>query len=580
MAVPELYRRAVDGLRAGAPAEHLMRLAWWMVGVAVVGAVFRTASRVSILNGARDVELSLRAQLYGHLTQHGPDFFNRFPTGDLMSRATNDLTQVRLMLGPGLLNVINAIVRYGLGITLMARIDWRLTCLSFVVYPPAVLLMRRLGRALFARNRAQQASLGALSSVIQENLAASALVRAYAIEPEQIRKFGEHNASYLARNLDLSWLRSGMFRVASSVSSLGMLLVALFGANQVLGGRLSLGAVVAMMEYMALLSEPTFAMGWILNLWQRGLSSLARLEEVMAAPVEVQGGEGTLPRGPLDLEVEGLAVDHGDGRGLTNLNFKLAAGGTLGIVGTIGSGKSTLVRALLRLTPHQGTVRLGGIDSRALSLDALREAFAYVPQNPTLLSKSLFDNVAFGAKAATGRTASAGAPPVDQAQVRAALRAAAMEAEALALPQGLDTPIGERGVTLSGGQKQRCAIARALLRDAPILLLDDALSAVDTQTEAKILEALRKAQRGRTTILVTHRVSTVAHADSILVLHQGQVVQQGTHDELLAQGGRYAEMVDKQKHGGDAADAPHASHGEGTRASLQGAAGTGHKERP
>lgn len=536
LAIPELFRRAIDGLQRGEPAGHLTRIAMWMVGVAVLGASFRTLSRIAILNGARDVELSLRTEFYAVLTAQGPDFFARHPTGDLMSRATNDLTQVRLMLGPGLLNVVNTLVAYGATVPLMARIDWRLTLLAFLVYPPAVFLMRRLGRALYQKNRTQQASLGALSNVVQENLAANALVRAFAVEAEQTRKFDARNEAYLEDNLALAWLRSGMFRVSASVSSVGMLLVALFGAREVMQGRITLGDVVALVEYMALLSGPTFALGWVLSLWQRGLSSMARLDEVLRTVSQVRGGDVTRASEAVPvLEARGLTVDHGDGRGVFDVDFVLEPGQTLGLVGPIGSGKSTLLRALMRLLPHRGELRLDGVESRTLTLEALRASFAFVPQNSTLLSKTLADNIAFGTPAAT------------RADVERALDVAAMLGEARALPQGLETPIGERGVTLSGGQKQRCAIARALLRQSPVLLLDDALSAVDTATEAQILAALRARGADQSTVVVAHRLTSVRHADLILVLDDGRVVERGNHASLVAQGGLYAEMAARQR---------------------------------
>lgn len=536
LAIPELFRRAIDGLQRGEPASQLTHIALMMVGIAVLGATFRTLSRIAILNGARDVELSLRTEFYAALTAQGPDFFARHPTGDLMSRATNDLTQVRLMLGPGLLNVVNTLVAYGATVPLMARINGRLTLLAFLVYPPAVFLMRRLGRALYQKNRTQQASLGALSNVVQENLAANALVRAFAVEAEQTRKFDRRNEAYLQDNLALAWLRSGMFRVSASVSSVGMLLVALFGAREVMQNRLSLGDVVALVEYMALLSGPTFALGWVLSLWQRGLASMNRLDEVLRVQATVRGGELTRSDKVVPvLEAVGVTVDHGDGRGVFGVDFVLRPGQTLGIVGSIGSGKSTLLRAMLRLLPHEGELRLDGTDSRKLTLDALRATFAYVPQNPTLLSKSIEDNIAFGT------------PGARTDEVEQALRVAAMLDEALALPEGLATQIGERGVTLSGGQKQRCAIARALLRNSPVLVLDDALSAVDTATEARILTALRARNAMQSTVVVAHRLTSVRHADVILVFDNGRVVERGNHAELIARDGVYAEMASRQR---------------------------------
>ena len=535
MAIPQLFRLAIDGLRAHETAQNLRSIAWTMVAVAVLGAIFRTLSRVHILYAARDVELGLRAQYYAHLTHLDEDFYQAYPTGDLMSRATNDLTQVRLMLGPGILNLVNTAVAYCAAIPLMAAIDLRLTCIACVVYPPALYLMRQLGRALYRRNRQQQEALGELSNVVQENLSAATVVRAFAIEPEQIRKFSAMNDRYLAANVRLAWIRSGMFRLGMSLASLGMLAVTFFGARSVLDNALSMGDIVALLEYMALLSGPTFALGWVLSMWQRGRASLARIDDVLSIKPTIRSGAESLAPGPRALTVDAASVHYGARMALADISFTLPPGKTLGIVGAIGSGKSTLAQALMRLVPLSGgRVLLDGQATETLDLQDVRRSFAYVPQNAGLLNKSLADNVAFGR------------PDASRQAIEEVLALASFTEDIRALPQGLDTPVGERGVTLSGGQKQRCALARALLLERPILLLDDSLSAVDTQTEQRILTALRSHQANRSTIIIAHRTTSVEHADEIIVLDRGRVVERGDHAALLQQGGIYADMVRRQ----------------------------------
>lgn len=536
MAVPQLFRIAVDDIKRGGTFGDLRRVALLLVAVAAAGAVFRTFSRIHILYAARDVELSLRCAFYSHLTKLEPGFFQRHPTGDLMSRPTNDLTQVRLMLGPGFLNIVNTFVAYATAIPLMVMISGKLTLVAFATYPPAMLLMRQMGKRMYQRNRKQQEALGSLSNFVQENLSGAQLVRAFAIEDEQTRRFEALNARYYDTNIDLAWTRSGMFRLSMSLASVAILCAVYFGAHDVLAGRLSVGDIVALVEYMALLSWPTFALGWVLSLWQRGLASMARIEEILSVAPQVTSGTLSPPEIAPDLHVRGLTVRYDERRALDDVSVELRAGQVLGIVGPIGSGKSTLVRALLRLVEvPAGAIVLGGHDILDLDLNRLRRMFAYVPQNPGLFSKTVAENVAFGAPEA----------PLDD--VRAALTASVFDADLKALPQGLDTPVGERGITLSGGQKQRTALARALLLDPPLLLLDDALSAVDTETEAAILGHLQRLWKARSTVIVAHRISAVQHADSIIVLDKGKIVERGTHRELVQLGGLYASMAHRQE---------------------------------
>lgn len=515
----------------------LQRIAGMLVLLALAGAFFRTLSRIHILYAGRDVELSVRSAFYARLTEQTPAFFQSHATGDLMSRITNDLTQIRLMLGPGLLNLVNTLVAYSVAIPLMLLISVKLTCIIFTIYPPTLLLIRFLGRQLYVRNRRQQQSLGQLSNLIQENLVAAPLVRAFGIEQTQKQHFDARNAQYFQHNLGMIWIRTHLFRIAMSLASVSTLLAVYFGAYDIVKSQLTLGQIIAIVEYMALLSGPTFSLGWVSSLWQRGVASMARIDEIMDETPEIRPGQDAPGHLAAELTLRHLHVGYpGQPAILQDLDLQIPVGQTLGIVGPIGSGKTTLLRALLRLintAPKQ--IYLGGHDITKLTFTSLRHMFAYVPQNPSLFSKSLQENIAFGQ------------PDSTKDQILHALNLAAFDTDLQMLSEGLQTPIGERGLTLSGGQKQRCAIARALLLNAPILLLDDALSAVDTQTEARILKNLQNTRQGKTTLIVTHRLSAVEHADHIIVLEQGRIVQQGTPAQLRSQPGLYAQLAQQHR---------------------------------
>lgn len=536
MTVPQLFRFAVDALHQGAPLTDLRVLALTLILIALCGAVFRTLSRIHIFYAARDVEMDLRCDFYRHLSGQQPSFFTDHPTGDLMSRATNDLGQVRLLLGPGVLNVINTTIAYCQAIPLMLLISGKLTLLVLALYPPGLLLMRYLAWQLFRRTRAQQQVMGDLSSFVQENLAGAHVVRAFKLEQAQQKQFEQLNKGYYEASVRLAWVRSGVFRVVITLGNVGVLLAVYFGAREALMLRLSLGELVAMVEYMALLTWPTFALGWMLSAWQRGAAAMSRLSEVLDVEPTVRSGEAKPSELMPSVDIHGLRLSLGGREVLRGINVSVPPGATLGVVGPIGGGKTLLAQCMLRLldvSPQQ--VYIGGVDVTDLDLGSLRERFGYVPQDHTLFSKTVAENVAFGH------------PGLARAEIEAAVAAAALDGDLEAFPKGLDTPVGERGITLSGGQKQRLAIARALVLDPPILVLDDALSSVDAVTEATILERLRKSRQGRTTIIVAHRISAVEHADEIVVLERGSIVERGQHDDLLAFDGLYALMASRQR---------------------------------
>jgi len=545
-AIPWLLKLAVDAFSSGNMAK-VQETAVWVALLAVVVMGTRTLSRVFIFNVGRDIEFTLRGEVLAQLHRLGASFFGKSSAGDIMSRATNDLGQVRLLLGFGSMNLVNAIVAYASALVLMLAISPKLTLIALVPYPFFLLAMRYFVRRLYTVSQEQQKVLGKLSERAQEYLSGVRVVRAYTADAYEGQRFEAANRDAVERTMAVVSLRALMTPVLMGVSSLGTVLVIYRGGLMINDGAISKGDLLAFYAYFTQLIWPTMAAGYILSIVQRGRAAYARVREILDAEPDVREVEAPTPveRGPQGrlgrgaLAVDKLSFSYGDRKILDEVSFELAEGGSLAIVGRTGSGKTTLAGLLARLLPTPtGSVKLDGHDITQLRLDELRKAVGYAQQESFLFSTTVARNIGFALEDPDSVEGAA--------RVRAAAREACILDELEQLPDGLDTVVGERGVQLSGGQKQRVALARALLNGPAVLVLDDPLSAVDSKTERAILDALDRASEGRTLILITSRTAAAARCDQILVLDGGKVVERGTHRELSTRRGFYSELWKRQ----------------------------------
>jgi ATP-binding cassette subfamily B protein len=551
---PWVMRYAIDDLTQGVTRAKLGFYALVLLGIALVGGLFRFLMRRIIIGASRYIEYDLRNDFFAHLERLPLGYFQAHRTGDLMSRATNDLNAVRMMIGPAIMYSANTAILFVVAITLMLTIDAHLTLIALVPLPFVSISVKLFGTAIHRRFERIQGQLSEVSAVVQENLSGVRVVRAYRQERQEIERFRRANQEYLDRNRGLIRLQGFFYPSMSLFLGFGALLVLWLGSGEVIRHRITLGQFVAFNAYLVMLSWPMIAFGWVTNMLQRGMASWKRMLEVLDAEPAVddrRARRGVLRADEVRgaIELRDLTFSYNGAPVLEHVSARIEPGQTVALVGPTGSGKSTLISLLPRLfDPPPGTVFVDGIDVLEIPLDVLRAAIGFVPQEPFLFSETIAENVAFGAEV---RTPAEVRPPVAPAPsgrdaVGRAAAVARLDKDVADFPKGYDTMVGERGITLSGGQKQRTALARAIMIDPRILILDDALSAVDTYTEEEILSRLRGVMRQRTSLLVSHRVSTVKDADQILVLDSGRIVERGRHDELLALDGFYADLYRKQ----------------------------------
>ncbi len=530
---------AVESLQSPGGSTHSP--AWFggmIISAALLHGTVRIFSRTTLLHAARRIEFMIRDELYAKLLQLDQSYFTGERTGDLMSRFSNDLTNIRMLVGFGTLNIMNSFVVYVAALSLMAKLSPFLTLCAVLPFPGMIFVVKRLSASMFRRSKRTQEELARLTSVVEENVSAAPLIKAYCREDAAINAFREASGRYMASNMRVAQLRGFMIPVMAATGALGTLIVLIVGGKQVVSGLLTLGDFVAFNGYLAMLIWPTIMIGWILNLAHRGAASMERLNGILGAnakvsepsePANVQNIYG-------EIELRNLSFGYGSELVLKEISLCIKRGSRLGIVGRIGSGKSTLVRLVVRLYQvPDGMIFMDGIDINSIPLSQLRSAIGFVPQEGFLFSRTLADNIAYGKEGA------------EENEIRAAARLASLEEDVERFPSGYDTLVGERGIALSGGQKQRTAIARALLKDPPVLILDDPLSAVDAGTEENILANLAGYYGKRTVIIVSHRISALRDCDLIVVMDNGRIVEQGSHAQLLEMDGRYAQINREQQ---------------------------------
>ncbi len=541
----DLRSQAAIDLVFGAHPLDVWKPAATMLALAVGAFVARVASRWFIFNAGRDAEYELRLELLAKLHQLGAAFYRKMSAGEIMSRSTNDLQQVRMLFGFGMLNLVNLFFVFPSALQVMLHVSPKLTIACLANLPVVTLFTRWISRGLYTRMRENQASLGRMSDVLQANLAGVRVVRSFALEERERERFEKANQDYLQANLSLARLRGSLAPTIGAVASAGYLVFFWYGSALLLRGPaqggLSQGAFFAFWSAFARMTWPMIAVGFSVSIVQRGRAGFARLREVFDAQPEVVNGARKPPRHVGgSLCVEHLRFSYGSREVLGDVSFKVAPGESLAIVGRTGSGKTTLAMLLARLLPTPvGSVRIDGVDVCELPLASVRSAIGYAQQDAFLFSTTVSRNIGFALDDPESQEA--------QGRIRGAAREAQVLEEALSLPEGFDTVVGERGVQVSGGQKQRIALARALLWEPKILILDDPLSAVDTKTEAAILEAIERQAARRTVLLVTHRIAAASRCDRIIVLDEGHIVEQGRHEELVAGGGIYAAFAEEQK---------------------------------
>ena len=537
------WRSAYDSTYVGQvftiSPERILFFALLIFGIALFAGILRFIQRRTIQGVARQMEFHLRADFFLHLQKLSAAYYDNIRTGDLMTRATSDLNAIRMVLSSAVMYTADAIVFFGLALTIMLRIDVGLTLVALMPYPVLALLIRFLGKRLHARYERIQESFSTLNTKVQENLSGVRVVKAYTLEASEIEHFQALNREFVDRNHEQIRLMTFFFPIFRCLPGIGIVVLLWMGGLRVINGEMTLGDFVAFHAYLMMLIRPMITLGFIVNTFERGAASMGRIQAILDEKPEIFDGE-QVKWGIKDIEGEiefrDLNFVYPDGTPvLKGINLKIERGKTLAIVGGTGSGKSTLVNLIPRIRQaERGTVFVDGVDIQDIPLNVLRSSIGVVEQEPFLFSDYLQNNIAYGLETP------------DEAQIRDAAHTADLLEQIEEFPDGLETFLGERGMTISGGQRQRTALARAIIIKPKILILDDAFANVDTQTEDTILSRLTEIMKNRTTILISHRISTVKGADHIVVLDEGSIVEAGTHEQLLEQNGIYANIYETQ----------------------------------
>jgi ATP-binding cassette subfamily B multidrug efflux pump len=536
--IPLVIGSAVDDMQHGLTEAKVVHHAVRLFAIAIFAAIFLYITRQVIIGASRDIEYDLRNDLFANLERQSASFFHTHRTGDIMARTTNDLNAVRQLLGPAIMYSANTIVFTAAALPFMIRISPKLTLCAFVPLPIASVLVQYFGARIHRRFERIQAMFSDISAKAQENFSGARLIRAFVQEEAEIASFETANQEYIRRSLYLVRLMAMLWPTLEFVLGLSLMITLFVGGHEVVAHRISVGQFTTFIVYMVQLTWPMIAVGWVVNLFQRGTASVVRIEELLQQKPSIADAP-TATDDPItgDIEFRNLTFAYPNAPDvLHNINLHIPAGTSLAIVGPTGSGKSTLVNLIPRLhDAAPGTVLIDGQPIRHFTLAELRKSIGFVPQETFLFSETIRKNIAFGR------------PDATMEEVEEAATTAHISTEILEFPKGFDTMVGERGVTLSGGQKQRTSIARAVIRDPRILILDDALASVDTYTEERILSGLRQGMGARTTVFISHRISTARNADQIAVLVNGAIAERGTHDELLARNGYYTSLFEKQR---------------------------------
>ncbi len=536
--VPLAIKSGVDDLMRHAALRRLAIVTGVLVGLSLVKAIFQFWTRWILIGISRDAEYDLRNDLFRHLLRLSPQYYTEHRTGDLMSKLTNDLNAVRNMMGPGIMYSATTVVVGITTISFMLHLDWKLTLMALAPLPLVSLGVKFFGAKIHERFEKIQALYSEITERVRENISGVRVVRAFCQEDAEMGTFDVMNRDFVDKNRGLIWITSFLWPGMALMFAVALMMVLVVGGMHVVRGMITVGTFAAFNVYLANLIWPIVALGWVTNIVQRGLASQGRLMTIFEAQPDIDDRE--VPEDPItalmgDIEFRNLSFSYNGHAILKNINLHIPAGKTVAVVGATGSGKSTLVGLIPRLyDAPPGTLLIDGVPIRQIPLRTLRKDIGFVPQETFLFSETIRENIRLGA------------PEVSDAQVERAAEISNILPEINGFPRKFDTMVGERGLTLSGGQKQRTAISRAVIRDPRILILDDALSSVDTYTEETILRQLTGVMAGRTTILISHRVSTIQNADEIVVLYDGEMAERGTHAELLAMSGHYTELYNKQ----------------------------------